>query len=199
MSKSHLFAAVLAVVGFFAPRLAEADIIVGQIDAQYGNPSDNTTLFFTNSSPYTFTNVTLSGTGYSGGINGQTGTRSFADIAPGATSTFNFDSGATTGTGNVFHSDFDDAFRGAVSYTFSASVLGSAFSAIFSPDSNASGGFIPFLGNDANGNELDPNLGRTTVAVLSATVPEPTSLAIWSLVGGIGAIYTRRRKSTMIG
>src|SRR5690349_12284911 len=98
--------------------------------------TDNTTMTITNNTGTTLTGISLTGLGISGSINGVTGTKTFADLAAGASVTVPFDSTATSGNGAVFHADFDDFFTGAVQYTLTGFLSGQKGTGTFSPATN---------------------------------------------------------------
>lgn len=133
-------------------------------------------------------NVTISGT------NGN-GTTTWGGIAG------NY--GANTDTGEVqfqdccssaFTVDYDDFFFGSASYTISAIYNGHNVSATFSPESNASGGFVGFLGNDSNGFESDAQVNDTVVATLGGA-PEPAAWALMISGFGLAGVSLRRRRA----
>jgi hypothetical protein len=171
---------------------AKADLVIGNVVATYnGNTIDNTIFQFNNTSGSALTGLTLSGLGISGTINGVTGSTAIPNIAAGGSFTFTFN-----GSG-VFQSDFDDFHTGAVRYTLSGTSNGQAATAVFSPSSNASGGFVGFLGNDANGNEQDGVfLGIKVANITVAAVPEPSTISMAVIAGISGLVMYRRRKRT---
>jgi hypothetical protein len=150
-----------------APTLAIAG--AGKISAQVSytgtNPEsdnfndNNTIVDVANFSSSPISQITLAGTGYGGTINGVTGSITFGNTLNGNQALqFNFQSlspGSVVGNAAVFQQDFDDHYTGNVLYTLSALVNGVIVSGSFSPDANATGSFVPFLGNDQSGNSLD--------------------------------------------
>ena len=192
MKHSILYAATLVFAFTFA---AHADIMIGTVSASYSTQSaDNTELTISNTTTFAFTNVVLSGTGTSGTINGVTGSKNLVNVAGSSSTFYVFDTTSSSGSASVFHSDFDDTFSGAVTYTLSFNWNGSAVTATFSPDTNATGGFLGFLGNNAAGNESDPSISSTVVANLSSSVPEPAAIQLMLLMlAGTGALCKFRR------
>ena len=210
MKRTNLLLATLAVLGitsslFFTVEANAAPIIIGTIKAEYAtvNSGDNTRFTFTNLTAAPITNVVLTGTGISGSFTPTTGTKNLADIPASGFVVFAFNNTSSTGSTNPFHNDFDDFFFGSVQYSLSGLWNGVPISLDFdpfSPSSNASGGFLGFLGNNAAGSGSDPIVQPTVVAnILANEVPEPTSMALFGIMAVSGAVYGwRRRKPAVV-
>src|SRR5262245_41724480 len=154
-------APVLAALWSMTPA-GPAAAILGTVSADYSVASpDNTTLHIHNTSASQWTNVVLSGVGIIGGTaSGVTGSMNIGTI--NATSTLDIPFGDFCPS--VFAFDFDDCSQGEVNYMLQGTAAGFVFSANFSPSVNASGFFVGFLGNDANGFESDLTVVDTVVA-----------------------------------
>lgn len=187
-------AAALAVAG---PALA---IPAVQIYAGYSDNNYDSTIFsiVVNTA---ITNGQIAGVGISGSGNGQTGVMTLGNLAAGTYScVFNGGScDAINGTstsfvtsGAPFANDYDDFYSGDASYTFTANGL---HAPTFSGATNLTGTFVPFLGNDSSGNELDQEIGFTLLSQTGA-VPEPASWVL--MIAGFGLIGgALRRRSTV--
>jgi hypothetical protein len=181
-----------------APSPAAAEMVVARIQADYDLIADNnTTIRITNLSAAPLSDITLSGVGYGGTIDGLAATiepRPGLILQPGQRLTYTFDSKAP-----VFQAHFADTYTGNVRYTVEANWQGTHLAAAFSPDENAAGEFVPFLGNGRDGKKLAPGMScLDTLALLRvAELPEPGTLPL--VVGGIGSLLTyawRRRGFT---
>ena len=142
--------------------------------AGYDASADNSFVTITNTTGVAISNVILSGVGgvISSGVGSSAAAAShtIGNMAAGQSITYYFNqSGALV-------SDFDDHFSGAAKYTVSAVVNGGTVSTTFDPYTNASGGFVGFLGNASNGSETDNNVASTLVAQIS-TVTQYTEQA----------------------
>jgi hypothetical protein len=93
------------------------------------------------------------------------------------------------------HADYDDYFFGNNQwYTVSGTAFNKTVSVGFSPAVNNTGAFLPFLGNGADGLELDASVSGVVAEFDPLAVPEPGSVALLGLgFAGLGAF--RRKKS----
>src|SRR5262249_25653902 len=130
-------------------------------DPQTDTFNDNNTIMdVANYGTSSVSHIKLTGTGDGGANNRLTGSITFGDtLNPNQALQFNFESlyspGFVIGNAAVFQRDFDEHYTGNVAYTLSALVNGTTVTGSFSPDSNATGAFVPFLGNDQSGHSLD--------------------------------------------
>jgi hypothetical protein len=180
---ASLLATCAMAAALFASSAAEATTVVS---AGYDGGADNS--YFTVTTDVALTNLTFSGIGTSGSAlsNALTGIWNLGAVGVGST-TFYFSQFAT-----VFQYDFDDYYSGSAKYTATATTGSGILSGMFSPESNASGSFLGFLGNDASGNEWDASVdGR--VAVLTSAVPLPAALPLFAAALGAAGMVRRRR------
>lgn len=189
-SQSPWVLAAIAALGITAglPRAACAGVdSIAVIRTDYGIefPEDGTTLHIDNTSAFDLADTAISGTQISGTHQGATGTISTLGIIPAHTG---IDYGWIDPSmyGGVFATHFKDTQgSGEVEYTISALWKGCRVTATFSPSSNATGGFVPFLGNDSSGNAITtPGFSSpyTVVAYLSAlpTVDAPPAVTVFA-------------------
>jgi hypothetical protein len=180
MSNSKLILAASLAAAFAANANAAVEITAG-----YDGYYDSSFFSVFNNTSSNLTNVVFTGT--QGGGSAQQW--SWGNIAAGDTVGQDFnDTGA-------FQYDYDDYYFGNdVTYTFSGSLNGQNVSLTFSPSSNASGGFVGFLGNDIDGYESDAQVS-TYVGSAVSSVPEPASLGL--MLAGLGLVgaAARRRRS----
>ena len=192
MRKTALAAMAVAIGAVGTPALASVPASVKIYAGYSNNIYDSTILRFVVSG--SITNGVLTGIGTSGSGNGLTGTLAVGNLGTGTYdcvlnggSCDDIGGGVSFATdgGAPFAFDYDDSFSGSATYTFTADGLGPY---TFSPEANASGGFVAFLGNDQNGNELDQEVGFTLVA----GVPEPATWAL--MIGGFGLTGAAMRR-----
>lgn len=187
-------------------------------NAVYDDPS----LFIYNTTQFAFTNVTIQGHGYQGQNDGTT--QSPTNGVPGtiaANSVFQFSwddypGGASCGqgAGNLFAYDYDDTYGcsgaaqpGNVEILFKATWNGQAVSALFSPTTNLTGGFVGFEGLDQGGfaetsfDNHSPGEGAYVANIQvgdQSFVPEPTTWALMMAgLGMVGAGLRSRRKAVV--
>ena len=114
--------------------------------------------------------------------------------------------------GDLFATDYDDTYGcsasarpGNVKFTFTALWNGDPIFAVFSPDVNATGGFLGFLGLDQTGNaESIFDAGGATAGTgqfgtlaqifVGTPIPEPGTLALFGVAIGALGFSQRRRK-----
>jgi hypothetical protein len=201
MTRSFLgLAAALPLLAALATPSLASPMTIGTVSADYDVTSgDNTTLTFTNTTGTPITNVVLSGLGVGGSINGATGTQTIGTIAGMSSVPFSFSAGS-----GVFANDPDDHIGGGtVQYTLTGQFNGQPITldvSPFSPATNATGGFVAFLGNDSSGNESDGTVNPVVVAHINGVtnVPEPTSLALFGLTTFAGSAYYRWRRREQV-
>ena len=220
------------------PGAAEAGpILVATISGQYGSPNGDTpNLFIHNTTGFDFTNVVLSGQAYNGSnsllpagldINQTTGPyhltqeKTLGTIAAGTELHYAFEDGGQfcgpgVNTGDLFAGDYDDTYGcstadhpGNAKFTFTAMWNGMPIFAQFSPDVNATGGFLGFLGLDPSGgaetsyDNGGAASGTGEFGVLANIyvgtppgVPEPLTLTLFGAgLAGLGALRRRRKQS----
>jgi hypothetical protein len=211
--------------------------LVSTIDGAYDNtavgPYDTPSLAISNTTGYSFTNVTLTLTPYQPGTDtyGLTPqTRSFADVGAGTVENIVWTDGyGGTIQGDLFSYDYDDSYGqtttnpacdaqgqslcsdvGNFKVTFTATWLNPAFGpsgteifSVFSPTTNASGGFVGWEGLDPNGfseSTYDDHVSTPTgvlanIYVGAPGVPEPATWAMMMIgFAGLGAAMRSRRK-----
>jgi hypothetical protein len=171
-------------------------MVVATIQADYDLIAEkNTTIRITNVSAAPLTDVTITGVGYGGTINGLSATVAPPGsllLQPGQRLSYTFDSSAP-----VFQANFSDTYTGNVRYTVEATWQGTHLWAAFSPDDNATGTFVPFLGNGPDGKKLGVSMSCLDTVALLTDMPEPGTLAL--LTVGLGSLLGygwRRRRST---
>ena len=232
-SLAAVFATLLATGSAYATLVAT---ISGQYGDPSG---DTPNLFIHNTTGFDFTSVTLTGFAYQGsnallpsgtqvdqpdgvgGVYTRTQVRTLSDIVAGTTLTYSFEEhgkfcGPSAFTGDYFIGDYDDSYGcttaaqpGNVLFTFSAMWNGQPIFSQFSPTTNATGGFLGFLGLDQNGfaetsfdnggavsgtgqfGELaDIFVGQ---APPPSGAPEPATLMLFGLgLAGLGFNYRKR-------
>ena len=177
MNKTRLAASLAAL----ALSAAGAHATGVDVYAGYDDNYDDSFFKVANTTSFDVTNLTFTGT-----LGSDVQTWSWGTVGANSTATNYF-----AGTG-AFQYDFDDYYQGAASYTVSGQVNGHAFSVDFTPATNASGQFVGFLGNDANGWETDaPAYGM--VAHIDP-VPEPGTIGLMLAGLGMMGVVARRRR-----
>ena len=155
-----------------------------EVTAGYDGSAYDTSYFtLANTSAWNFSNIVFTSVG-----DGGQASWSWGDVGAGSSAT-NYFYGV-----NGFQYDYDDTYRGNnQTYTLTGTLNGHSVTATFSPASNASGGFVGFLGNDINGYESDANVSATVASIQA--VPEPETYAM--MLAGLGLVgaLARRRKS----
>lgn len=172
-------------------------------------------------SGFDFTNVHIHLIGcQSGSLSfGLTGDRDLPDIAAGTDSNFIWNDPTTAG--NLFSYDYDDSFGGGgpcppnpvnsglcndvgnFEVVFTAMWDGQSVYSVFSPHTNATGGFVGWEGLNPDGLSEDPNYDVHTGSVTGTlayidigvppTVPEPGTLALLA-ASLAGFRFARRRR-----
>lgn len=217
MNKSSgLISLALAALALVAgPRLAQANpILVATISGAYDACEyDTPCLQFHNTTNFAFTNAQIVLKGYGSGTlnNGITQTFGLPDFASN-TDTNVIWNGSTT-AGNLFAYDYDDEWGfqalcpfpnpiasglcaqvGNFSVTFTAMWNGQPIYSVFSPTTNASGGFVGWEGVDPNGwseNPLyDVHTGSLTGVLANIYVGTPPHVPEPGVLGmfGLGAL-----------
>jgi hypothetical protein len=183
---------------FVCANAARADTI-GNVMADYAVTSaDNTSFKINNTSAFNLTNVSITGTlqgatlfGTSNSVTGSS-TINIGTILAGGTATYSF-----SGT-LAFQSDFDDTYGGSASYVLSGDWNGSAITATWSPQSNKTGGFVGFLGNNSGGGESDATIASIVVSDIATTAPLPSTawagMGILAILAGAKCVQLRRAR-----
>ena len=235
MKLKQIAVAALAVAAMITAGVANATLVATLSGQYSVGGDDTPHIFINNSSAFAFTSVKLSGQAYNGsnsllpaGIDVDKATsaggpfhltqvKNLPDIAAGASLNYEFvDGGKVCGpspnTGSLFAGDYDDSYGctaaahpGNVKFTFTAIWDGGPIFAEFSPDVNATGHFVGFLGLDKlGGAETIFDAGgavagtgdKGTLALIitgSPSVPEPMPIALVGM-GLLGMGLSRWRK-----
>lgn len=207
------------------PRLAEASpTLVATISGAYDACAfDTPCLVFHNTTGFDFTNVQMVLKGYGAGTlnNGLSQTVSLADMAASTDTNVVWLAGGSAG--QFFIYDYDDSygfqatcpFPGAVnaglcaqvgnfSVTFTAMWNSQPIFSVFSPTTNASGGFVGWEGIDPNGWSENPlydvhtgSLEGVLANIYVGTppsVPEPGALGMFGLGALMIGLFVRRHR-----
>jgi len=229
MNKSSGFISLaLAALALIAgPRLAQANpILVATISGAYDACAyDTPCLQFHNTTGFDFTNAQMVLKGYGTGTlnNGVSQTVSLPDMAANTDTNVVWSTGG--GPGDLFAYDYDDEwgfqapcpFPGAIdaglcaqvgnfSVTFTAMWNGQPIFSVFSPTTNASGGFVGWEGIDPDGwseNPLyDVHTGSLTGVLANIyvgtppSVPEPGALGMFGLGMLMVGLFAGLRRRT---
>lgn len=200
------------VLGAFASYGAQAH--VATIDGNYDlDEYDTPELTFHNTSAYVFTNAQMVLTGYQGLNNGVTQTVSLGTIGIGDSSVL------WNGPGPLFAYDYDDSKGGGgpcpanpvnaglcndvgnFSVTFTAIWNGVSIYSVFSPHSNATGGFVGWEGLNPDGLSEDPTYDvhngtvNGTLAYIDVGTPPPIPEPgiVYLMAASLGALGIARR------
>lgn len=211
--KKHRMILLALIVAFLSlSRMARSNTLVATISGGYDLDSyDTPEIIINNTSSFDFTNAQMVLTGYQGINNGMTQTVLLGTIAAGSTDKViwgNSSSGGTAPSAPMFIYDYDDSAGGTApcppnpisaglcgdpgnfGITFTAKWNGQPIFSVFSPASNATGGFVPFEGLNTSGISEDPccdlHSGSVTgvlaniyVGTPPTTTPEPASLLLF--------------------
>lgn len=188
---------------------------------------DTPEIIINNTSAYDFTNAQMVLTGYQGINNGVSQTVMLGTIAASSTDKViwgNASSGGTPPTNPMFIYDYDDSKGGTApcppnpiaaslcgdpgnfGITFTAKWNGQPIYSVFSPASNATGGFVSFEGLNASGISEDPccdlHSGSATGVLANiyegtppTTTPEPQALLLFGCgLIGLASVAWRKAK-----
>ncbi len=238
MKLQSVILAGVAAMALLASAAQAGPILVATISGQYGSPNGDTpNLFFHNTTGFDFTNAKISGQAYNGSnallpagmdLDSTTGpfhltqAKTLGTIGAGSTLHYAFEDGGqvcgpASNTGDLFAGDYDDTYGcstaahpGNAMFTFTAMWNGKPIFAQFSPDWNATGGFLGFLGLDPSGgaetsyDNGGAASGTGEFGVLANIyvgtppgVPEPLTIALFGAgLAGLGAMRRRSRKTS---